>query len=159
MTKEQIQEFTRRISQENHSGLILVLCDMEHVYIHDALVAYEQGDFDAYLKNAELAKQCMHELITCFSSQDKLGRQVISIFRFLYGKLVRSVVQKKPDELDRCAGMVDNLRVGFEHLHTLDKEDPVMQNTHQVYAGLTYGKGTLQESVQGVDFEKRGYQV
>lgn len=159
MTKEQIQEFTRRISQENHSGLILVLCDMEHVYIHDALAAFEQGDLDVYLKNAELAKQCMHELITCFSPQDKLGRQVISIFRFLYGKLVRSVVQRKPDELDRCASMVDNLRVGFEHLHTLDKEDPVMQNTHQVYAGLTYGKGTLQESVQGVDFERRGYQV
>lgn len=159
MTKEQIQEFTRRISQENHSGLILVLCDMEHVYLNDALAAYEQGEQDVYQKNAELAKQCMHELITCFSPEDRLGRQVISILRFLYGKLVRSVVQKKPDELDRCAGMVDNLRVGFEHLHAIDNEASVMQNTHQVYAGLTYGKGTLQESIQGVNYESRGYQI
>ncbi len=159
MTKEQIQEFTRRITQENHSGLILVLCDMEQVYLEDALHAYEQGEQSVYLKNAEMAKQCMHELITCFSSEDKLGRQVITILRFLYGKLARSVVRKEPDELDRCAGMIDNLRVGFEHLHTLDKEGPVMQNTHQVYAGLTYGKGTLQESIQGVNYESRGYQI
>ena len=159
MTKEQIQEFTRRITQENHSGLILVLCDMVHVYIADALASYEQDNIEDYQKNAELAKQCMNELISCFSPADALGRQVISIFRFIYGKLVRSTVVRKPDELDRCSAMVDNLRVGFEHLHTLDDEEPVMQNTHQVYAGLTYGKGTLQESVQGVDYKTRGYQV
>jgi flagellar protein FliS len=55
--------------------------------------------------------------------------------------------------------MVDDLRVGFVHLHELDNEGAVMQNVHQVYAGLTYGKGTLNESIQGVNYEKRGYQV
>ena len=34
-----------------------------------------------------------------------------------------------------------------------------MRNVHQVYAGLTYGKGTLNESIQGVDYGTRGYQV
>ena len=37
MTQEQKQEFTRRISQENHSGLILVLCDIFHTYGMDAM--------------------------------------------------------------------------------------------------------------------------
>ena len=41
MTQEQKQEFTRRISQENHSGLILVLCDIFHTYGVDAMAAYE----------------------------------------------------------------------------------------------------------------------
>ena len=41
MTQEQKQEFTRRISQENHSGLILVLCDIFHTYGMDAMAAYE----------------------------------------------------------------------------------------------------------------------
>ena len=39
MTQEQKQEFTRRISQENHSGLILVLCDIFHTYGMDAMAA------------------------------------------------------------------------------------------------------------------------
>lgn len=37
MTQEQKQEFTRRISQENHTGLILVLCDIFHTYGNDAI--------------------------------------------------------------------------------------------------------------------------
>ena len=33
-----------------------------------------------------------------------------------------------------------------------------MKNTHQVYAGLTYGKGTLSESTMG-DTYNRGYKA
>lgn len=159
MTQEMKQEFTRRVSQENHSGLILVLCDIFHTYGNDAMTAYEAGNETAYLQNIEQARRTMQELIDCFSKEDPLGRNVISIFRFIYGKLVRSEVRRQPDELDRCVQMVDDLRVGFVHLHELDNEGAVMQNVHQVYAGLTYGKGTLNESVQGVNYESRGYQI
>lgn len=159
MTQEMKQEFTRRVSQENHSGLILVLCDIFHTYRNDAMTAYEAGNETAYLQNIELARRTMQELIDCFSKEDALGRNVIAILRFVYGKLVRSEVRRQPDELDRCVQMVDNLRVGFAHLHELDNEGAVMQNVHQVYAGLTYGKGTLNESVQGVNYESRGYQI
>lgn len=159
MTQEQKQEFTRRISQENHSGLILVLCDIFHTYGNDAIAAYEADDRMAYLQNIGQARRAMQELIDCFSKEDPLGRKVIAILRFIYGKLVRSEVRRQPDELERCVQMVDDLRVGFVHLHELDNEGAVMQNVHQVYAGLTYGKGMLNESVQGVDYGTRGYQV
>ena len=56
-----------------------------------------------------------------------------------------------------CENMMDNLRTGFEKLHEIDDEGPVMQNAHQVYAGLTYGKGTLNESLEGADYSKRGF--
>ena len=159
MTQEQKQEFTRRISQENHSGLILVLCDIFHTYGDDAIAAYEADDGTAYLQNIGQARRTMQELIDCFSKGDSLGRNVIAVLRFIYGKLVRSEVRRQPDELDRCVQMVEDLRVGFVHLHELDNEGAVMQNVHQVYAGLTYGKGTLNESIQGVDYGTRGYQV
>lgn len=158
MTKEQIQEFTLKITQENHSGLILVLCDMEKVYIQDAIACYP-GDRDGYMKNMEMAKRCMNELISCFNRRDGLAARVISILRFIYGKLVNSAVKGQPDDLDRCLEMIDNLRVGFVRLHELDTEGPVMKNTHQVYAGLTYGRGSLNESVQGVDYSSRGFKA
>lgn len=159
MTQEQKQEFTRRISQENHSGLILVLCDIFHTYGSDAMAAYAADDRAAYLQNIGQARRTMQELIDCFSKEAALGRNVIAILRFIYGRLVRSEVRRQPDELERCVQMVDDLRVGFVHLHELDNEGAVMQNVHQVYAGLTYGKGTLNESIQGVNYENRGYQI
>ena len=79
--------------------------------------------------------------------------------RYIFTKLIDSSVKRVPCELDRCQNMMDNLRTGFEKLHELDDEGPVMQNTHQVYAGLTYGKGTLNESLGGTDYSKRGFRV
>lgn len=158
MTKEQIQEFTRRTTQENHSGLILVLCDMEQVYVSDALAAYAD-DTDAYIKNIELARKTHNELMRCFDLSNEQARKVVSILRFIYGKLVASSVKRQPQELERCMGMLEKLRIGFEYLHEVDTEGPVMQNTHQVYAGLTYGKGVLNESTLGVDYGSRGFKI
>lgn len=158
MTKEQIQEFTLKITQENHSGLILVLCDMGMLYMKDALEAYPNS-MEVYQKNVELSRRVMNELISCFNPADALGSRVIAILRFIYGKLVKSLVKQEPQELDRCGEMIDNLRVGFVRLHEIDTDGPVMKNTHQVYAGLTYGKGVLNESVQGVDYTRRGFKA
>ncbi len=158
MTREQIKEFTFRTTQENHSGLILVLFDVEKVYINDALTAYENGEQATYLRYIELAKKTHNELMSCINPQDVLGRRVLAIFRFVYGKLVSSAVKRRPDELDRIISMMDNLRESFVHVHELDKEGPVMKNTHQVYAGLTYGKGVLNESIQ-TDLSNRGFKA
>ena len=109
-----------------------------------------------FLEGRSAWKKCgCHFAIYLWENRSHAGCET----QTLHGKLVRSEVRRQPDELDRCVQMVDDLRVGFVHLHELDNEGAVMQNVHQVYAGLTYGKGTLNESIQGVNYEKRGYQV
>lgn len=158
MTKEQIKEFTLRTTNANHSGLILVLFDVVKVYISDALSSYKEDDTENYLKYIRMAKRSHNELMSCINPKDDLGRKVLQVFRFIYGRLAMSEVKRNPDDLDRCLGMLDNLRVGFEKLHSIDTEEPVMKNTHQVYAGLTYGKGTLSESTLG-DTYNRGFQA
>ncbi len=158
MTKEQIKEFTLRTTNSNHSGLILVLFDVVNVYITDSICAYNSDDKEQYIKNIRLAKKSHNELMSCINPADSLGRRVLDIFRFIYGKLASSEAKRKPDELDRCKVMLDNLRVGFEKLHSIDDEKPVMKNAHQVYAGLTYGKGTLSESTLG-DTYNRGFKA
>ncbi len=159
MTKEQIQEFTLRTSQENHSGLILVLCDIVGVYTEDAIEAYDNHDLEVYLRNMELAKRTQNELIDCFNPTDKQGREVISVLRYIYRCFVTATVKRNPHNINECMGLLAKLRVGFEHLHEIDTDGPVMRNTHQVYAGLTYGKGVLNESTIGVDYSTRGFTV
>ena len=159
MTKEQIQEFTLRTSQSNHSGLILILTDIDKVYMGDAISAYMSGDTEQYNRFIELAKRSHNELMNTMNPKDALGLRVLSILRYIYGRLVASQVKRAPQELDRCMNMLDTLRVGFEHLHELDHEGPVMKNTHRVYAGLTYGKGVLNESLGSTDYSNRGFTV
>ena len=159
MTKEQIKEFTFRTTQANHSGLLLVMFDVESVYLTDALVAYENNNIDEYLRNLELARKVLNELMSSFDMRHPLSQKVVSILRFIYKKQVASLVKREPQELDRCKNMMDNLRNGFVTLHEKDDEGPIMKNTHQVYAGLTYGKGTLNESIEGMNYSTRGFSV
>ena len=157
MTSELKKDFTLRISQANHSGLILILFDMEKVYVEDALNAYDKEDRAEYLKNINQAKKVHNELMSAINPEDEKGKTYLNILRYIYTKLIDSAVKRTPCELDRCRNMMDNLRTGFEKLHEIDNEGPVMQNAHQVYAGLTYGKGTLNESLEGADYSKRGF--
>ena len=48
MTNEQIKEFTLKISQANHSGLMLILHDIEQIYVEDAKKSHLKGDIDEY---------------------------------------------------------------------------------------------------------------
>ena len=41
MKKEQIMDFTRRISQSNRGGLVIVIYDIFFAYIEDAKEAYD----------------------------------------------------------------------------------------------------------------------
>lgn len=159
MTKEQIKEFTLRTSQANHSGLILVLTDMDKIYLNDTISAYEAEDMEQYNKYLELARKTHNELMSTMNPRDGLGRRVLGILRYMYGCMISSQIKKKPQDLDRCVGMLDTLKVAFDHLHSLDNEGPVMKNTHRVYAGLTYGKGVLNESLGSTDYSNRGFTV
>lgn len=159
MTKEQIKEFTLRTSQANHSGLILVLTDMDKIYISDAIAAYDTGDMEQYKKYIELAGKTHNELMDTMNPADRQGRNVLKVLRYIYGLLVSSQIKRVPCELDRCIDMLDTLRVAFERLHSIDSDGPVMKNTHRVYAGLTYGKGVLNESLGNGDYANRGFTV
>lgn len=159
MTKEQIKEFTFRTSQANHSGLILVLTDIVNTYINDSIACYNQNDKDGYMSNLELSLKALNELISCFAPSNPQAREVINLLRYVYGRLVAGRAKRKPCDFSVCLSMLAKLRVAFERLHELDDEGPVMKNTHQVYAGLTYGKGTLNESVESTNSDKRGFWI
>lgn len=158
MTREQVQEFTRRATQENHSGLMLVLCDMEQVYMADAVAAYDNGS-DDYAITIDKARRVLNELIDCFDRTDIQGRHMVSVLRYIYGRLVSASIKGDPCDIGQCSVLLGRLRVALEELHRVDDEGPVMKNAHQVYAGLTYGRGVLNESTLGTDYSSRGYKI
>lgn len=159
MTKEQIKEFTLRTTQENHSGLVVVLFDIELVFLKDATEAYENDRADDFVLNLEKARRAHNELMSAMNTRDATGLRVLSILRYIYKLLVKSVITGRPCETDRCIKMLGDLREGFVKVHENDRSGPVMKNTHQVYAGLTYGRGTLNESYGTADYSNRGFKA
>lgn len=159
MTNEQIKDFTLRVTQANHSELMIILFDVEKAFIKDGITEYEAGNVDGYVKSIELAKKAHNEIMSGVNEEDKAGRNMLSVLRYIYKMLIASAIKRVPQELDRMLEMLDKFRECFVAIKAVDDPEPVMKNTHQVYAGLTYGRGTLNESVSMDGYSNRGFVV
>ena len=52
---------------------------------------------------------------------------------------------RRPIHLDAACEVIRGLMESFEQVAKEDHSGPVMEHSQQLYAGLTYGKGTLNE--------------
>lgn len=159
MTKEQISAYTLRISQANTSALAVVLYDMILEDMKEGRKAYEAGDAERFEAEAKQAQSFLHELMSMSKMDTPVTCDVMSIYLYVNKQLLLSVIRKKPVEWKTCTEALEKLRSAFQRINETDYEAPLMENIQQVYAGLTYGKGYLNESCDPLETHSRGLQA
>mgnify|MGYP006396758819 CR=1 FL=1 len=63
MTKEQINEYTIRITQANTSALAVIAYELEIEFIKVALISYQENDLEEFSKFLKKANKAQSELI------------------------------------------------------------------------------------------------
>lgn len=156
MTREMKQIFTRRVTQSNRTQLVVVLYDILLTYLDDGMQAYEKGDTEMFRKSLGLARDCIAELRKSLDFQYDLSGNLFSIYAFADRELANDVYGKKTDHIDDIIEMIRKLRNAFDTISKEDKSDPLMENAQNVYAGFTYGKTDVNESLLN-NSATRGY--
>ena len=157
MTREEIQTYTMQITQANASALLCVAYDLWEHFADEAEAAYENAQTEAYQNACRKLQRTNQEIIAMLNRENACARDVRAIHFYLNQCIVTCMVKRQPVELDRMKQMVQKLHQSFLKLSSQDTEAPLMSNTQQVYAGLTYGKGTLNESMDPLAVKDRGY--
>ncbi len=158
MTKEKKQEFTLRITQANKTGLVVILYDMTLAYLEDASVAFDEKDKAEYKKSIGKAKDCLDELIASLDLSYGIALNLHSLYFFYKRQLSTAAIQGKRELMDSVAGMLKELKQSYEKVASQDTSAPLMENTQAVYAGLTYGKGSLNVGLADQSAD-RGFRV
>lgn len=148
MKKEQIQDFTRRISQSNRTGLTLVTYDIFFAYTAEAKEAFDAGDWQRCKEALRGADRAVQELCDTLDFTYDLAKQLYQIYHFSKDAIAKSMYKKDLTELAQAERMMELLRRAFEKVASEDDSAPLMSNTEQVYAGFTYGKENLVENYQ-----------
>lgn len=156
MDAEKKKEFTRRISQSNRSGLIVVMYDMLYTYIEEAAQEYASENYEAFKEAVRHADRVAAELSEALDFRYGLAGQLYPLYTFLRKSLMMCIVKNNIDGLKEAKRVLNPLYAAFEKVAAQDESEPLMQNTQQVYAGMTYGKETLKESYQEPD-TSRGF--
>ena len=159
MTKEQISSYTMRISQANTAQLALILYEIIIGSVEDALFNFEKNDMDSFEHDVVQAQNFLQELISMSRMDSKTAADTMSIYLFVDHELLMSLVKKQPANLTECLGYLKSLQKSFVTIAETDTDGPLMENTQQVYAGLTYGKGYLNESMDPMGNPNRGFQA
>ncbi len=156
MEKEKVQAYTLRVTQANRSELIVILYEM---ILDDLMEAdkYAVHDRD-YNKVLLHATKCVNELICALDFQYELSFQLMRLYRYV-NECIAKLKVKKDEEIRKSAmDTIQGLHVAFKEVAKQDNSGAVMRNTEQVYAGLTYSKGTLNESLLS-NSGSRGFQA
>lgn len=157
MTKEQTSGFSYRIMQASPTELIIILYEMLEVYLRDAISYRMEDKIQEFRISLKRSQGVLNELNHSLDMQYAISLNFMQIYLFINRTIIRVSVSKETAELERCIGMIEKLKNAFEKVKDEDRRGPVMKNTQQVYAGLTYGKGTLNESF-GLE-SNRGFRV
>lgn len=144
MEKETIQAYTRRISQANRTELIVIIYELT---LNDLRQAKElKEDTTAFNKKLYHACKCVNELITALDFTYPISYELMRLYRYVNECIAKVKTTKDMKLLDSAINTMDGLRLAFIEVAKKDTSGAMMTNTEQVYAGLTYSKGYLNES-------------
>lgn len=158
MTKENKQMFTRRITQANRTQLVVILYEMFLVYLEDAQKADAIEDSSEFVRNLELARECISEMRRSLNFEYDLSKNLFAIYCFADKELASDIFGKKTDNLDALKAIFIKLHDAYATISEQDETGPLMDNIQDVYAGFTYGKEDVNENLVNYDTE-RGYTV
>lgn len=145
MTKEEIQVFTRKVTQSNRTQLVVVTFEIILKYLDDAMLEEAAESEKEMLFNLKKAKQFLDDLSTNLDFQYPISHQLFRLYLYCNNLLTMAIVKKETENISTVQEILGSLKKSFEEIAKEDHSGPVMENTKKVYAGLTYGKGTLNE--------------
>lgn len=145
MTKEEIRDYSLKISQSSKSQLVVLTYEIIINYLESAQKAFEQGQTEDFQFNIKKAKQFVDNLLSSLDVKYKLALELMSIYLFVNKSLQEVVSKNNIEKLNAVIGIIEKLKLGFYEISKEDKSGPSFKNAPKVYAGLTYGKGKLNE--------------
>lgn len=146
MNREIKQDFTRRLSQCNKGEMIIIMYDIFFAYSNDAKLAIDSQDRTELKMSIQKASKTLDELIGALDFHYEISKQLYTIYLYCKNELAKAIYENKKDKIAEAEGLMKSLYASFEEAARQDDSKPLMTNTQQVYAGMTYGRGQLNEN-------------
>ena len=156
MNKDKISAFTLKIASSNGLGLISILYDIYEEYETDALDNFEAGQVDEAIAALKKCATVVSHLQKDLNFNYKVSGNLYALYDYVQRNVSKSIYKADSEGLIEAKKVMDELGDAFEQIAKEDTSAPLMQNTQSVVAGMTYGKGSLNESILGNE-SSRGF--
>ena len=146
MTSECKQQFTLRITQANSTELVVILYEMMLSYLDDAEEALKAGDEDALVQAIRKSRGCLNELEQSLHMEYEISGHLLRLYFYCARRLVHAQAHEA-EAFDEIRRVIKPLHDAYEEIAAQNPGGPVMDNSQTIYAGLTYGRNSLNENM------------
>ncbi len=147
MTDEKKQEYTRRITQANASKLVVILYELFFDFSDEALEALAKKDIPTFSMQLDKAQEALNQLIGSLQEENDLADSIYRVYLYVSARMGLIRANHDPELLTDPLRLMKSLFETYSKDSENDTSGPVMDNSQKVYAGLTYGKEALTESM------------
>ena len=158
MENELKKDFTRRLSQCNSGEMSVIIYDIFFAYVDDIRQAHCTGDHDGQKDAIRNAQSVLDELIGSLNFSYPISHNLYKLYMFCKNELSRAMYENRLDGVQEAEHIMHRLYTSFVEVAKQDESAPLMKNTQQVYAGMTYARGAVNEDYMDVD-SHRGFFV
>ena len=160
MNSEKKQMYSARIAQANASELVVITYEIIEDCINEGLEELDSGQEPLIFKQEiERARKLLNELMGSLDFNYELSKELFNLYRYVDGELASALFEKKKEPLENAKKVLSILKKGFVEVAKEDDRGPIMKNTQKLYAGLTYGKHSLNEVFVNVNEASRGFRA
>ncbi|MBQ4417752.1 MAG: flagellar protein FliS, partial [Butyrivibrio sp.] len=121
--------------------------DMALEYMDDGKNALAEEHFDDADFALKHARACLDDLIGALDMQYEMSAGLMQLYLFCKRELSAAQGRRDASRIANARTVIEKIREAWVQIEEHDTSDASFDNAQTVYAGLTYGKGTLNESV------------
>ncbi len=158
MTLEKKQEFTLKITQANKTQMITIIYEIVIDYLTDAIEHMDGGRRKEANECLDRAQNSIDELLRSLNMEYELAKNLHKIYIFSKKELMAAGVTGGTERIARVLKNFRSLHEAYLVLEKADTSETLMDNTPKVYAGLTYGRYSLNEDVTS-SYMNRGFKA
>lgn len=156
MDRNRQKDFARRVSQANKTELVVITYDIIISEINQAKACLTSGDREGVREALGSAQRFLAEMMSALDFRYGIAKRLMSLYEYVQRVLVASHVSGEDRGLEDAVNVLKGLRSSFAEIAAQDESGAVMENTQSVYAGLTYGRTSLNE-MNMTDGTNRGF--
>jgi flagellar protein FliS len=138
--------------------MVVIIYDIFFAYTEEAKKAYASGEHEVMKEALRHAQRGLDELCRSLDFSYGVSRNLFTLYTYCKRQLARAMYENRLSGIEEAEKILGRLQTSFAEAARQDNSPPLMQNAQQVYAGMTYARGVLNESYIDSD-NQRGFLV
>lgn len=140
--------WSARIVNATPAQLVLIIYELIFESIDEAIEHLKNKELTDFEKSLDKTRKLIMELTHDLKMQSAIEYDFLSLYLFVNKLLIQGYCRRDEQKLLEAKKILTTLYKGLcEAEKKVPREESVMKNAQQVYAGFTYGKGTLNETI------------